>query len=139
VGQQRVRIRVGQALEQATGDRAWDGAVSLAIALLLVAVAVGLSRQNQQFLIGKAIGPEIEREMVEEIESIPGIDQVLELLTMRLAPDEVLVAARVDLSPGGSGDTFERSSDEVDARLQSRFHEVRHVFLDPTPPRGEGA
>jgi divalent metal cation (Fe/Co/Zn/Cd) transporter len=115
VGQQRVRIRVGQALEQATGDRAWDGAVSLAIALLLVAVAVGLSRQNQQFLIGKAIGPEIEREMVEEIESIPGIDQVLELLTMRLAPEE------------------------VDARLQSRFHEVRHVFLDPTPPRGEGA
>lgn len=124
----------GIALKEMTGQDAWDGIASLLIAALLVAVAIGLGRQNQQYLIGKAVAPQVERGIAAEIEDTAGIDGLVELLTMRLGPDDVLVAARVDLGGGGSGDEFEKLADDVDARIQAAFPEVRHVFLDPTPP-----
>jgi cation diffusion facilitator family transporter len=124
----------GLALAQATGSSDWDGLASLLIGCLLVAVAVGLGRQNQQYLIGKAVDSEVARGIRTVIESTDGIDGVQELLTMRLGYDEVLVAARVDLAEGGSGAEFERMADRIDSGIQERYPEVRHVFLDPTPP-----
>jgi cation diffusion facilitator family transporter len=127
---------VGLGLDQATGSRVWDGLASLGIAALLIVVAIGLGRQNQRYLIGKSLDPAVVKGISEEIARAPGIDAVLELLTMRLAPDEVLVAARVDLSDTAAGDELELAADDIEARVRDRFAEVRHVFLDPTPPPG---
>ena len=68
----------------------------------------------------------------QEIEDAPGVDEVVEVLTMRLAPDEVLVAARVDLDDDASGGDLEMHADEVDRRVRERYPEVKHIFLDPT-------
>jgi cation diffusion facilitator family transporter len=124
----------GLTLKELTGDETWDGIASLLIGALLALVAVGLGRQNQQYLVGKALPRHVQRAVAAHIESAEGIDGMLELLSMRLGPDDVLVAARVDLAQGRSGDEFERVADEIEARIQSEFPEVRHVFLDPTPP-----
>jgi divalent metal cation (Fe/Co/Zn/Cd) transporter len=56
---------------------------------------------------------------------------------MRLSPDQVLVAARVDLADDRSPEDIERAADEVDSLVRERFPEVRHVFLDPTPDEDE--
>lgn len=61
------------------------------------------------------------------------MDGVIELLTMRLAPDQVLVAARVDLTSEFSPEELEEAADEVERRIREDFPEVRHVLLDPTP------
>jgi cation diffusion facilitator family transporter len=127
----------GLALDSLTGGRTWDGVASLLIAVLLVAVAYGLGRQNQQYLIGKAASPELRDGIVEAIMQAEGVDSVLELMTMRLSPEQVLVAARVDLADHLTPEDIERASDEVDDAIRERFPEVRHVFLDPTPDRGE--
>jgi cation diffusion facilitator family transporter len=127
----------GLAVDTVTGGRTWDGVASLAIAVLLVAVAYGLGRQNQQFLIGKAAAPEVREGIVDAIRGTEGVDSVLELMTMQLSPDQVLVAARVDLADHLSPEGIEHASDEVDILIRERFPEVRHVFLDPTPDRAE--
>ena len=64
---------------------------------------------------------------------------MLELLTMALAPDRLLVAARVDLADGLSADEIERASSEIDRELRERIPTVWQVFLDATPPRSEAA
>jgi cation diffusion facilitator family transporter len=127
----------GLTLDSLTGGRTWDGVASILIAVLLVAVAYGLGRQNQQYLIGKAASPELRAGIVEAIKEAEGVDAVLELMTMQLSPEQVLVAARVDLADHLSPEDIERASDEVDERIRERFPEVRHVFLDPTPDRRE--
>ncbi|HEX3296753.1 MAG TPA: cation diffusion facilitator family transporter [Nocardioides sp.] len=127
----------GIALDEVTGARMWDGVASLAIAVLLVVVAYGLGRQNQRFLIGRSVSPAMRQELTDAINDAEGVDAVLELLTMRLAPDQVLVAARVDLADHLSPEDVERASDEVDTMIRDRFGDVRHVFLDPTPDRQE--
>ena len=65
------------------------------------------------------------------------LPEVLELLTMRLAPDQVLVAARVDLADDLTPEEVERAADGVDTLVRERFGDVRHVFLDPTPDEHE--
>ncbi len=127
----------GLALDAVTGGRTFDGVASLLIAALLVGVAYGLGRQNQQYLIGKAAPQGLREDLGRLITSTEGVDSVLELLTMRLSPDQVLVAARVDLADHLSPEEVEHAADDVECRIRERFPEVQYVFLDPTPDRSE--
>ena len=70
--------------------------------------------------------------ITEVINESAGVDVVVELLTMRLGPEEVLVAARVDVDDSSSGGDLEQVADDVENRIREAFPEVRHVFLDPT-------
>jgi cation diffusion facilitator family transporter len=123
----------GLAVDEIQGGRTWDGVASLLIAALLIGVAYGLGRQNQQYLIGKAASPELQGRIAEAIAQAESVDHVLELMTMRLSPEEVLVAARVDLADHLTPEQIERAADEIDEAVKQEFPEVRHLFLDPTP------
>jgi cation diffusion facilitator family transporter len=129
----------GLALDTVLGGRTWDGVASLAIAVLLVTVAYGLGRQNQQYLIGKAASPTLQQSIADVLAEADGVDRVLELMTMRLSPEELLVAARVDLADHLTPEEIERAADGIDERVRDRFPEVRHLFLDPTPDHAEEA
>jgi cation diffusion facilitator family transporter len=125
----------GVALFQATGNQVYDGLASVLIGVLLAVVAVALGRDTKNLLIGEAATPEERRAITEIIEAHPGVDRVLELLTMALSPDRLLVAARVDLADGLSADEIEHASSEIDRDLRERIPTVWQVFLDATPPR----
>jgi cation diffusion facilitator family transporter len=127
----------GIGVDTLTGGRTWDGVASLAIAVLLVVVAYGLGKQNQEYLIGRSVSRELREEITRAIDEADGVDAVLELLTMRLAPDQILVAARIDLADDLSPEDIERAADDVDTMVRERFPDVRHVFLDPTPDQDE--
>ncbi len=122
----------GVTLHALTDHGFWDGAASVAIGLLLIGVAYVLGRENKAFLIGQSVSEDLRKGIREEILAAPGVDEIVEVLTMRLGPDEVLVAARVDLDDQSSGGDLEDYADEVDRRVRERFPEVRHIFLDPT-------
>jgi cation diffusion facilitator family transporter len=124
---------LGIALHQATGNQAYDGLASIAIAVLLAGVAVGLGRDTRALLIGEAATPEERQAIMEVLESHPAVDRVIELLTMALAPDRLLVAARVDLADGLDASDIERASSEIDRQLRERVPTVWQVFLDATP------
>jgi divalent metal cation (Fe/Co/Zn/Cd) transporter len=70
---------------------------------------------------------------MEVLESHPAVDRVLELLTMALAPDRLLVAVRVDLADGLTAAEIERASTEIERQLRERVPTVWQVFLDATP------
>jgi len=123
----------GVTLHVLTDQGFWDGAASVLIGLLLIGVAYSLGKENKAFLVGVALPPDVQTQVRGEIEKSAGVVKVLELMSMRLAPDEVLVAARVDMVDSKSGGDIERFSDEVDERIRERFPEIRHVFIDPTP------
>jgi cation diffusion facilitator family transporter len=123
----------GVALHQATGNQVYDGAASVIIAVLLAAVAVALGRDTRALLIGEAASPEERQAVTAIIEAHTAVDALLELLTMALAPDRLLVAARIDLADGLSADEIERASSELDRELRERIPSVWQVFLDATP------
>jgi cation diffusion facilitator family transporter len=123
---------LGLVLRQVTGSPVWDGAASIAIGVLLIVVAVRLGMDNREFLIGRAADPRDLRTIQEEIEKTPGVDELLELLTMYLGPEHLIVAARVAFSDDISADRAEDAAGDIDTRLADRLPLVPHVFLDPT-------
>jgi len=88
-----------------------------------------------RMLIGESVSRDELEAIHEEISGSAGVDEVLELLTMRLGPDEVLVAARIDVDDSATGGDLEQFADDVEARVRARSPAVRHLFLDPTPGR----
>jgi cation diffusion facilitator family transporter len=123
----------GLLLEQLTGSPVFDGAASIAIGVLLIVVAVRLGLDSRELLIGRAADPKLQEIIRAEIEHTPGVDRLLELQTMHVGPDSIIVAARVDLSDDARGDQVENLAEDIDRRLAERLPVASSVFVDPTP------
>jgi divalent metal cation (Fe/Co/Zn/Cd) transporter len=52
---------------------------------------------------------------------------------MVLAPEQLLVAAHVDVADNCSGEDVERMTSELEEQLHEKVPSVWRVFLDPTP------
>jgi cation diffusion facilitator family transporter len=128
---------LGIGLRQLTGSSVYDGAASIAIGILLVIVAFRLGRDNRDLLIGRAADKRDLDAIREVITTSDGVGDLLELLTMHLGPDNLIVAARVALNDDLSADATEDLADRIEHRLTDRVPEVSHVFIDPTPREGE--
>ncbi|WP_432417573.1 cation diffusion facilitator family transporter [Actinoplanes solisilvae] len=122
----------GLALTQLTGHEMWDGIASIAIGVLLLAVATTLATSNASLLVGRAVPRRVHNQIAADLASIPIVTAVPTLLTMQLGPGDILVAAKVDFDDNARGGEIERASDEAERRLRARYPGIRYVFLDPT-------
>lgn len=123
---------LGIGLHQLTGQRVYDSAAAIAIGLLLFAVAYRIGRDAKALLIGQAAPPDINREIEDELTAVDGISSVVELRTMQLSSESVLVAAAVRLQRRLTSEEIEKVADTADRHLHQRFPWVTDIFLDPT-------
>ncbi len=131
----------GLVLDELLDSQRYDAIASLAIGVLLIGVAYILGAQNRAMLVGRAADPELVAALKEEIRGTEGIRDVLEVMTMHLGADSILLAARVDVEPDRGAEDLEQVADEVERRLREAHPSVRHVFIDPTPggPTDDGS
>lgn len=126
---------IGVGLHQLTGSEAPDAIAAILIGVLLAVVAVGLWRDTRGLLIGEAALPEERERIVEVLERHAEVDDVIELMTMAMGPDSLLVAARLDLADGMDSDDVERLAAELEREIREAVPAARHVFIDPTHRR----
>ncbi|MFL6053464.1 MAG: cation diffusion facilitator family transporter [Actinoallomurus sp.] len=126
---------VGLILTQVTGSGMWDGAASVAVGVLLIVVAYRLGRDSREMLIGHAADPAEQRLIAEEINATDGVDDVAELLTMRLGPEHLLIAARASFVDDITAEQVEEMAEDIDRRVGERLSVTPHVFIDPTRRR----
>ena len=131
-----VLAALGVGLRQLTGSPVWDGGASIAIGLLLIVVAVKLGLDSRELLIGRSADPHIEEVIRAEIRHMPGIDDLLELQTMHLGPDCLIIAARVALDDEMTVSQAEDLADSIDRQLAGKLPLDLHVFVDPTQTGG---
>ena len=81
---------------------------------------------------GRAADPADQRLIRDRIEEKPGVDELLELLTMYMGPDRLIVAARVAFSDGIGADAVEDLAEQIDRELSGQLSATPHVFIDPT-------
>jgi cation diffusion facilitator family transporter len=123
---------VGVLAGELTGSTVFDPAASIAIGLLLVTVAAWMGHDTSELLVGAAARP-AERSAIERtLEEFDQIDQVIEVLTMVLGPNALLVVARVDFADGLADEEIERASEAIDRRMREVVPDVTEVFLDAT-------
>jgi cation diffusion facilitator family transporter len=123
---------IGVVLHQLTGSQVWDAAAAIAIGLLLGYVAYMLGRDTKDLLIGEAADPELRDQLYEELLAYDEINEVIEVLTMYLGPDQLLLAARIDFAPDLDSDRIEATSSRIAKEIRERHPEVTQIFLDAT-------
>jgi cation diffusion facilitator family transporter len=127
-----VLAAAGLGLAQLTGSEVWDGIASIAIGVLLLAVATVLARANVSLLVGRAVPRRMHTQIADDLAAIDVVTAVPTLLTMQLGPGDILVAAKVDFADDVTGAQIEAASDDAERRLRARYPGIRYVFLDPT-------
>ena len=122
----------GLLLRQLTGSSVYDGAASIAIGALLIVVAFRLGGDSRDLLLGRAASRPDQELIRAQIERLPGVDGLLELLTTYMGPNHLIVAARVAFSDEIDASTVESLSERIDRELTGRLPVTSHVFIDPT-------
>jgi len=128
---------IGISLATITGNARWDGVGSVAIGLLLVAVACILVVEVKSLLVGEAAAPDVVDSIVTALTG-DGVDRVIHLRTMHLGPDELLVAAKVAMPSRHSLAEVAGAIDAAEARVRSAVPSARVIYLEPDLDRGDG-
>jgi cation diffusion facilitator family transporter len=123
----------GIGLHQLTGSSVWDGAASIAIGCLLASVAYLLGRTNRGLLIGRQADTGMVRAIHSHLLAAPEIEAVVDLQTMLMGADQVLVCARVDFDDSLGAADLERACVRLAGELESDFNDVTEVFIEPVP------
>ena len=123
----------GIGLHQLTGESAFDSAASILVGVLLIGVAAWMARDTAHLLAGASATPRERARIEEVIEAHDGVAGLLELLTMVLGPNALLVAARIDLEDELRGDEVEQVANALDDAIREAVPDVTEVFLDATP------
>ncbi|MEJ7765048.1 MAG: cation diffusion facilitator family transporter [Acidimicrobiales bacterium] len=128
----------GVVLATITGVERFDAVGSVGIGILLVVIALVLAVEMKSLLIGEAAEPHVTEALRAAITAGPEVTRVLNLRTLQLGPDDVLVAAKVELSVNADspGDVA-RAIDLTEARMRSACPAARLIFLEPDILRPE--
>jgi cation diffusion facilitator family transporter len=121
----------GVGLSVLTGNGVFDGIATLGIGVLLVCVAVVLASEMKSLLIGEAAAPEELTKIHDALLDTEHVDRVIQLRTMHLGPDELLVAANIGIDADDDGETIAATIDQAEARIRAAVPAARIVYLEP--------
>jgi divalent metal cation (Fe/Co/Zn/Cd) transporter len=127
----------GVGLSELTGDGAWDGAGSVAIGLLLAVVAAVVAVETKSLLIGESASPEALQTIVDALEDGPELERVIHMRTVHLAPDSLLVAAKVAVRGDEPAAEVVRGIDIAEGRVRAALPIAHVIYLEPDIYREE--
>ena len=122
----------GLLLSHITNSGRPDAIASLLIGILLAITAVGLARPLADFLVGRSVPKEEVEQFHNILAASPAVEEVVALHAIYIAPEEVIVTAKLRPSDGMRTDDLTRAMDELDAKLRAQSQLVADVYLDLT-------
>ncbi|WP_157220194.1 cation diffusion facilitator family transporter [Flavisphingomonas formosensis] len=114
-----------------TGDARLDGVGSILIGCVLALVAALLARESKGLLIGERASPELSRRIASLACQAPSVLAVSDVLTMHLAPDQVVVTMSVEFEDDLDTSRIERAVSDIEKRIESAISDVARVFVRP--------
>jgi len=122
---------VGLSAAYLTENALWDGVASVLIGLLLGGVALILAIEMKSLLIGESATREERARIRAAALSVAEVRTVDRLLTMQLAPDEILVTMDLDFDEGTTGDDIESAIVEIEQKITEAVPSATRIFVEP--------
>jgi len=122
---------LGVGLTVLTGNPVFDGLGTVAIGVLLGIIAVILVVEMKSLLIGEGALRPVVTTIVTELEAGEHVTRCIHLKTQYLGPDELLVAAKIALTPALPIEQVARAIDEAEGRVRAAVPEARVIYLEP--------
>lgn len=121
----------GVGLTVLTGDPVWDGVGTVAIGVLLGAIAVILVVEMHSLLIGEGATGREGEDIRAAIERTENVDRLIHIRTQYLGPEEMLVAAKIALAPRLTLATVAGTIDAAEAAIRAAVPAARVIYLEP--------
>ena len=109
----------------------FDVAGTATIGVLLVIVAVTLAIEVKSLLLGESASRESISKIRGAIEGTAGVSSLIHLKTLHIAPEELLVAAKVGVSETSTGAQIAEAINAAERNLRAAEPMATQVFIEP--------
>jgi cation diffusion facilitator family transporter len=130
---------LGVVIADVTGNGRWDGVGSLAIGVLLIAVAVVLVIEMGSLLVGESARPEVVERIRRTIENFPTVRRCIHLRTEHLGPDEIVVATKVEFDLSLTVAELATTIDALEVEIRTAEPRATLIFVEPDVYRESAA
>ena len=121
----------GIILASLTANPVFDGAASIIIGVILALVALVLFYETKSLLIGEGVSETDLRKIRTGIATVPEVKEVVNILTMHLGPEDILVNLDINFVDDLSTDQVEEAIDKVERAIQEQLPAVKKIFVEP--------
>ncbi len=108
---------LGVGLTVVTDNPVFDALGTICIGILLGVIAVILIIEMKSLLIGEGAAPPVLARIVAELEA-GAVERVIHIRTQYIGPEELLVAAKIALTPGMPVEDVARAIDAAESRVR---------------------
>lgn len=115
----------------ATDDAVWDGVGTLCIGILLLAIATVLAIEMKSLLLGESATESDVQRITAAIKVEPSVTRLLHMRTQHIGPDELLVAAKVELVEGLSMVEVTEAVNRIESSVRRAVPAARIMYLEP--------
>jgi len=122
---------VGVSTAAITGDSRWDAYGTIAIGVLLVLIAAVLVFEMKSLLMGESALAPMRKAISRAIQETGEVNQVLHMRTQHIGPDELLVAAKVQLKRGLDTAGVAAAINRAEQRIRESVPIRCMIYLEP--------
>lgn len=121
----------GVGLSLLTGNVIWDAIGTIAIGVLLVAVAVVLGIETQSLLVGEGARPRDVTRIRQAFADHPKVEAIIHMKTLYLGPDELMVAAKIAVPKTTKATEIAKIINEVEIAVREAVPVARVIYIEP--------
>lgn len=125
---------LGIGLTILTGSPVYDGIASIAIGVILTMVAFFLALESRDLLIGESASRWDRAKIRKILHSFPEVERVLDLLSMHIGPDEVLLNMNLEFRDGMTTTQIEKLIDDIERAIMEQLPRVKRIFIEADTP-----
>ena len=114
-----------------TGDSRWDAYATIAIGVLLVTIAAVLVFEMKSLLIGESAREPVRQQIIRAIEETEGVTAVLHMRTQHIGPDQLLVAAEMQMDSALDTAGITTVIDRAEERIRKAVPIADMIYLEP--------
>ncbi len=122
---------LGISIAAITGDSRWDAYGTISIGVLLVVIAAVLVFEMKSLLIGESALGSMRKTIVRAIEETPDVNRLLHMRTQHIGPDELLVAAKIQLKKGLDTARVAAAINQTENRIRDAVPIRCMIYLEP--------
>jgi len=119
-----------------TGETRFDGVGAMLIGLFTIALSILLVMGVRDFLLGRRASPSAEKKIRLAIKEFPKVKKIIDLKTMYIGPDTILVSTEIYLKKALSALEVEKLVEALQEGIEKRVPEARFVQIQVETPKG---
>jgi divalent metal cation (Fe/Co/Zn/Cd) transporter len=121
-------------LYQLLGEKRFDGLGAMIIGVTTAILAFVLIIGIKGLLVGERAAPQIEEKIKKAALSIPQVNEVVDLRTMQIGSDKLLVNIDLHLQDGLTTRELETLIDKIKKQIRQKVSSIRYVHVEIETP-----